>query len=329
MKKKSNLDIREFEPGQTITGFFAVRKKELRTKKDGDPYLFLELGDKTGRIPATVWETPEKVDQKIKVGSIVKIQGKIVAYQDHLQITVDKARPAAPSDGISPEDLLPACSREASELWKETDALIASIRETPLKRLLEKVFGNKTFRKRFEHAPGGKLWHHAYLGGLLEHTLGVAQLCDRAAQQDRELHRDLLIAAALLHDIGKIESYGTDGFIDYTDVGRLWGHIVIGAQNVRTLIEQMDQKEPFPEEIKKQLIHLLLSHQGALEHGSPVVPMTPEALVLYYMDELDSKLNAFKHVRERDRDSERGWSRYVPVMERFFYFGEKENPDRM
>lgn len=328
MKKSTLLDIRKFEPGQTITGFFAVRKKEIRTKKDGEPYLFLELGNPTGRIPATLWENPENVDQTIQSASLVKIQAKVIEYHDHLQLSLDKVRPVQKSDNVSPHDFVPRSTGDLKEFWNEFDALISSIKENSLKKLALRIFANKTFRKRFEETPGGKLWHHAYIGGLLEHTLNVTKLCDRAAQNyPDEVNRDLLVTAALLHDIGKIESYEMDqGFIEYSDTGRLWGHIVIGAQNVRILIEQLNHDSPFPEELKTTLIHLILSHQGTLEHGSPAPPMTREAFILYYMDELDSKLNAFKHVEERDHQPGHRWSRYVPVMDRFFYLGDEKKP---
>ncbi|HDQ44527.1 MAG TPA: HD domain-containing protein [bacterium] len=327
-KNGATPGIRLFEAGQSVTGFFVVRKKELRIKKDGDPYLFLELGDRTGRIPAAVWEKPESVDHRIRTGSLIKARGKTVLFQDRLHLTLDRVRPVRESDAVSPDDFLPHGEADTRTLWKELDGLIASVREACLQDLLAGLFGDPAFRKRFGQAPGGKLWHHACMGGLLAHTLGVAVLCERIVRDRTEIDRDLLVTAALLHDIGKVESYRMDGFIDYSDLGRLWGHIVIGAQHIWNRIGQMRGKTPFPEELEKQLIHLILSHQGALENGSPAVPMTREALILYHADELDSKLNAFEHVWERDGDgdSERRWSRYVPVMDRFFYFGDTRKP---
>jgi len=197
------------------------------------------------------------------------------------------------------------------------------VKDKDLSNLLKRIFENKSFRQKFQEAPGGKLWHHAYLGGLLEHSIQVASLCDNAASDYKEIDRDLLITGALLHDIGKIEEYRFDeGYIDYSDTGRLHGHISIGAQNVRIAIEKIEKQNGFPAEKKMLLIHLILSHQGELAHGSPVVPLTREALILYYMDEMDSKVNAISHVMERDKEPDRRWSRYVPVMDRFIYLGE-------
>jgi 3'-5' exoribonuclease len=175
-------------------------------------------------------------------------------------------------------------------------------------------------------APGGKLWHHAYLGGLLEHTIAVVELCRTMAGIYPMVNRDLLMTGAILHDIGKIEEYGYGrGFIDFTDEGRLWGHISIGAQCVRAAIEELEREDGFPEELKTQVVHLILSHQGELEHGSPVLPQTLEAMILYYADEMDSKANALKHIIERDAKSGRTWSQYINLLDRFIYIGNPED----
>jgi len=196
------------------------------------------------------------------------------------------------------------------------------VQNTFLRGLLDLIFQDQKIRKAFGDAPGGKLWHHAYLGGLLEHTLSVTKIAEQAAKQYPGINRDLLLTAGLLHDIGKISSYTYRTVIDFTDEGRLLGHIVIGAQMVTDKIKIFPD---FPRPLAKELLHLILSHQGKLEQASPVVPMTLEALLLYYADEIDSKANAFLRIQEREKKPGRTWSSYVNLMNQYFYFGEDED----
>lgn len=318
--KSGPVRIRAFKSGQSVSGRFIIRKKELKSKKDGEPYLAVELGDASGRITAHIWDRISHHTNALQVGDVVAVSGRVLTFHDKLQINVDQIEK---DQTAKPEDrrrFVPVCTASEEDLLKRLDNLVAGVKDRDFSRLLKRFFENQSFRRKFREAPGGKLWHHACLGGLLEHTIQVAELCDRAAAAYPDLKRDLLIAGALLHDIGKLEEYRYDeGFIDFSDTGRLHGHIAIGAQNVRMAIEKMDG---FPDEKKRLLVHLILSHQGELVHGSPVVPQTREAIVLYYMDEMDSKVNAVSHVMHRDSEPGRRWSRYVPVMDRFFYLGE-------
>lgn len=312
-----------------MTGFFAVRKKEIKTKKDGSPYLLLGLGDSTGRIPAILWEGSKNVYDSIDVGNIVKVRGTAITFKESLQLTIEKIRKAEPSDGINGKELVQKGEIDIEALRGRLIKTIDSVKNLSLQHLLQKVFSDPTWINRFEEAPGGKLWHHAYLGGLLEHTMAVVQVCETMVSLYPMVDRDLLITGALLHDIGKIEEYRYDqGFIDYTDEGRLWGHISIGAQRIRKFIEEMENEEGFPNELKKHLIHLILSHQGELEHGSPVLPATIEAMILYYSDEMDSKANALVHIVERDSEPGRKWSKYIQLLDRFIYLGGENDQEK-
>jgi 3'-5' exoribonuclease len=322
-KKNSPVQIRDLKSGHSVTGSFIIRKKELKSKKDGEPYLVLELGDSSGRITAHIWDRVSQHDETLHVGDVVAVKGKTLTYHDTLQINVDHIEADKTVKPMDRKRYVPVCPLPVDLMSDHLDKLVDSVRDKDFGPLLKRFFENKAFRQKYQEAPGGKLWHHAYLGGLLEHSLQVAGLCDNAAKDYMDMDRDLLIAGALLHDIGKIEEYRFDeGFIEYSDTGRLHGHISIGAQNVRIAIEKMEKQSEFPEEKKRLLIHLILSHQGELEHGSPVLPQTREAFILYYMDEMDSKVNAIHHVMERDREPDRRWSRYVPVLDRFIYMGE-------
>ncbi|MBN2028752.1 HD domain-containing protein [bacterium] len=318
--------IEELVPGEKVATFFILRKKELKTKKDGTPYLLLELGDRSGRVSATLWNNAQSIYEAIDTGDAVKVMGSVIVYKDANQIAVEKIRKADSSDHIDINDFVPQRELDTEILVQDLEKTIESVKTVPLKRLLQKVFHDPWWMDRFREAPGGKLWHHAYLGGLLEHTLAVVKVCETMALLYPKADRDLLMTGALLHDIGKIDEYGYDqGYIDFTDEGRLWGHISIGAHRIRTIIEKLEmEEEGFPRELKRHVLHLILSHQGKLEFGSPVLPMTLEAMILFYADEMDSKANALLHIIERDTEPGKRWSKYVPLLDRFIYLGSPD-----
>lgn len=325
MTELEGQTIDQFKSGDQVTSFFIVRKIELKTKRDGGPYLVMGLGDATGHISGTAWDNAKQIHQLVTAGDIVKIQGTVGTYNEALQLTVHRIRKAEATDGVSLARFLPQAPIDVDAIMSELKTIITSVQEPSLKKLLDRIFDDSAQNKRFLETPGGKLWHHAYLGGLLEHTLAVATVCETMATLYPTVNRDLLITGALLHDIGKLDEYGFDqGFIDFTEEGRLWGHISIGAQKIRALIESIEEEEGFPTELKKQVVHLILSHQGELEHGSPVLPQTLEAMILYYADEMDSKANALNHIIERDSEPGRVWSQYIKLLDRFIYLKKIE-----
>jgi len=315
--------IKHFRAGDRIVAFFVIRKKELRTKKaDGSPYLALELGDSSGRISATLWEHVAQYSDDFRVGDIVKVQGTVIDYNKGLSFHIDRIRKVRPEDEIHPNLFLPENPKNLNDLEERFREILASVTHPFLSELLHRIFDESTFWDAFRRAPGGKLWHHNRIGGLMEHTIGVAEICLKASEQYPLISRDLLISGALLHDIGKVESYQTGaGFIDYTDEGRLLGHIVLGANRVE---KEIDRIPDFPAELKKKLLHVILSHQGELEQGSPVVPMMIEAIVLYHADEMDSKADAFSRIIKGEMTPDKKWSNYVNLLNRFIYFGEAD-----
>jgi len=315
--------IGQMREGQEVTGFYVVRKKQLKTKRDGAFYLHLELGDASGRITANIWDDASSLDERIKTGSIVKVRGRVNSYHNTLQLSIAKVRPASEQDAVDASRFLPKTECDLNSLKRSMQEMLDSVENRWLRKLLDSFFRDADWLKRFQEAPGGKLWHHACLGGLFEHTMTVVKACHMLLKNYEALDRDLTITAAFLHDIGKMKEYRYDqGFIEYSDEGRLIGHISIGAQQVRDQIRSIDG---FPEALEMKLVHLLLSHQGELEHGSPVVPLVPEGMVLYYADEMDSKVNALQHIQKRDREPGRHWSQWVPVLERFIYLGEHDH----
>ncbi len=308
--------------GERITRFFVIKDIEMRTKKtDNQPYLVLELGYDKGRIWSNIWENTEDFLEEYNTGDVVKIQGVLDQYKEQTQIKIDKIRKSVASDDVRPDEYLPSYSGDISILEKELSQSVKSIKNRHLNILCDSVLLKGDFSKRFCVAPGGKLWHHGYIGGLLEHTLAVTKICDIVAAHYDYINADLLHAAALLHDIGKADTYTITPYIDYTDEGRLTGHIVIGYEQVKNEIRSI---EGFPEELSKQLLHLILSHQGELEKASPVVPMISEGIILHYADEIDSKLNAMKRIADDQKTDRNRWSNYVNLLDRFLYFGEAD-----
>ena len=288
--------IKDLKPGDKFVAFFILRKKAIRTKFNSDEiYLSLELGDASQRINGTVWEKPQEVYEAIELGDIMKVKATAIHFKDKLHLNIEKIRKAEESDEFDIKELVPVVDKDREALLSHLDELIAGVENSYLKELLKLVFTDSEIRQQFKDAPGGKLWHHNYLGGLLEHTLSVTDIADRVGQMYPNIKRDLLIAAGLLHDIGKISSYIYKTLIDFTDAGRLVGHIVIGAQMVKDKIREI---KDFPKDLEMELTHLILSHQGKLEHASPVVPMTLEGLILYHADEIDSNANAYQSITE-------------------------------
>jgi len=313
MAKKYVSDLKE---GESFVSFFAVRAKELK-EYDGKPYLILELGDKTGRIDGVVWDDVERVRRELQRGDVAKVQGVVTAFRDMLEVKVKKIRKAKSSE-YQLADFLPESKRDREELFKLFSEKAESLKNPHLKRLLKAYLSDSELCRKLKDAPAGKLWHRSYVGGLLEHTLGVVYLCEAMCKLYSMIDRDLLVAGALIHDMGKIEAYECTTFIDYSDIGRLEGHLSLGY---RIALGKIEEVSDFPEELKKRLLHLLLSHQGKLEYGSPVPPMTLEALALYYANEMDSKASGFMEVTREERERGKIWSRWIPPIERFVYIG--------
>ena len=317
------LFVKDLKPGLEVTEFFVLRKKELKEKYDGQRFLKLELGDRSGRIDAVVWDNSDQLYDKAEVGEIVKVKGWVSTYKEMPQIKVDKIR-RAKDEEIDLVDFLPQSERDFNLLYDDFKNIVQTIKNSYLRKLLDLLLEDSSFMEKFKRAPGGKLWHHARVGGLLEHTLKVVSICEKAAEMYDLVDRDLLITGALVHDIGKVNSYSAGGFFDYTDEGRLLGHIVSGDELIEAKIQKIAD---FPQDLALKLKHLILSHQGQLEFASPVVPQTIEAIILHYADELDAKADAFSHIIKTQKIKGKKWSDWVHLINRFIYLGEEEEPE--
>jgi 3'-5' exoribonuclease len=310
------LYVNQLQPGERITEFFALRKADL-LEKDGRFRLSIELGDATGRVKGVMWDATKEHARLYKAGQIVKVRGQVGTYLDQPQIRVERLRPAKEEE-YDLGDYFRKSSKTTEELGKLLDAMIERVENSYLRKLLDAVFSDE-IRQRYLTAPAAKLLHHDYIGGLADHSLSMAEVIVRLADHYPKLDRDLLICGTLFHDIGKLWEYEVTAAIDYTDAGRLVGHISQGDEFVAA---RADSIENFPEDLLMHVRHLIVSHQGEREKGSPILPQTPEAVFLHSVDELDANMGTVEKIRERTEDS--GWSEYSRIMNRFFFFGRGE-----
>ena len=312
-------ELNEISIGEEIILFLMVNKFEIKTAKNGRPYLNLELRDRSATLPAKVWDKIETLSKDIAEGKIVKVAGVIEEFNGSPQIKIEKIRLAVEDDNVGSEDFLPKSKRPLDEMIREFEKVIESINNPFLNELIKKVFDDSNLQK-YTRTPAGKSWHHAYIHGLLEHTLEIIRICDLMCSIHPEVKRDLLISGAILHDFGKTEELTSETTFDYSDKGKLIGHIMIGALIVEKNAASIKN---FPEELKDQLLHLILSHQGKLEFASPVEPKTLEAIILYQADELSAKTNAYKSAIETDKNKSGRWTRFLPLANTSLYIPEE------
>jgi 3'-5' exoribonuclease len=282
-------DLMGFDEGKFFDSFFLVLAKQQRTTKQNKPYLNLTLGDKKGQIEGRVWELGDpRIAREFDRGDIVKVRGSVSRFDDRAQVKVDQLRKAL--DGEADKmDMLPATTCDVAVLWAALEAVVASVTNPDLKRLLEALLADPAIAQAYRQAPAARQLHHAWLGGLLEHVVSLLGLADRVATHYPMLNRDLLITGVILHDIGKIRELSWDTGFDYTVEGVLLGHIQIGIELVEKTIDGLPG---FPGRLRTLVLHMILSHHGKLEFGSPKLPMIPEALVLNFVDDLDAKMQA-------------------------------------
>jgi 3'-5' exoribonuclease len=315
--------VADLVTGSRVEGRFLVARKELRQGGRGGQFLDLTLCDATGRVTARVWDNAAAAAERFAQGDVVWVVGAAETYRDELQVRVDRIEVVSPEQA-DPSDFLPRSAKDIGELEKRLAETVKSVKNDHLRGLLMAFFRDPEFRKRFCSAPGAKALHHAYIGGLCEHTVEVVELCEKVAEVYPQLDRDLLVTAAILHDIGKTEELTWTAAFDYSDAGNLLGHLVLGERMVR---ERADGIEGFPEELKLLLSHMILSHHGTGEFGSPKAPMTAEAIALHHAEDLDAKVNMFLGQIEDARKKGRRWTERHFLLERALYVGPGEEPE--
>ena len=303
--------------GQAIQDIFIVTEKSISHKKDGEPFIQARFTDRTGSIRGVIWDNVEKVTTCFDHGDYVKIQARVTTYRETLQLTVTSVQKIL-IEHIDPKDFIPSTNRDTAQMLQQLQTQAQSIKNPDLNLILQKFWEDATFIEKFCIAPAAKKMHHAYLGGLLEHTLSVSILVDSLIKcHYRGIDRDLLLTGAMLHDIGKIDEYEYTTMIDYSTEGRLLNHIIIG---VRMLDVKIASIPNFPENTAQLLRHLIISHHGIREYGSPEPPKTLEAVILHYLDDLDSKIMGIRDYLEKSDDSAQ-WTPFFYPMERNFFKG--------
>ena len=290
MKEDKMRYIEDFQEGERITAHYLCKRRETFKTKSDKNYLRLTLADKTGEIVANAWTLNNDI-QSFEAGDFIKIRASVENYKDQLQLSIYKIRKSSEGEYL-PADYIPTTDKDIDEIYKTICGLIESIDNKHLQALLEAIFvDNQEIKETFLAHSAGMRKHHSYMGGLAEHSLNVAQICDFLAPRYKFVNRDLLIAAALLHDIGKIYELSPFPENDYTDQGKLLGHITMGTSLVSTQIGQIAN---FPKDLQNLLLHCLLSHHGKLEFGSPITPRTIEALILSHADNTDAHTKNFE-----------------------------------
>jgi 3'-5' exoribonuclease len=309
--------IDSFADGQAIQDIFIVTEKSLAHKKDGAPFIQARFTDRTGSIRGVIWDNVEKISSHFDHGDYVKIQARVTTYRETLQLTVFSVERIM-RDQIDPGDFIPKTTRDTAQMFQQLHTQSQSIKNSHLHSILQKFWADDVFVEKFCIAPAAKKMHHAYLGGLLEHTLSVSILVDRLIKcHYRGIDRDLLLTGAILHDIGKIHEFEYTTMIDYSSEGRLLNHIVIG---IRMLDKKIASIPDFPENTAQLLRHLVISHHGIREYGSPEPPKTLEAVILHYLDDLDSKIMGIRDYLEKS-DASSQWTPFFYPMERHFFKG--------
>lgn len=308
-------NISDFSEGERVVGHFLVQSKQLLTTKAGKPYLSLTLQDKTGRISGKVWDGAAELCDTFKSNDAIKIDGSVELYNRELQLTIRRLRPSEP-DEIDLSDFVARSPHDIDEMFLEIRSLVESVENPHLKALLDAFLEDEEFTEAFKASSAARNIHHVCVGGLLEHTLSTARLCEYLTMHYEGIDGDLLITMAILHDIGKVKELEITPAINYTEVGNLLGHIIIGIQMVG---EKMDRLPDFPPKLRTLVEHMILSHHGQSDWGSPRPPMFLEAEILHRADDMDVKVDIIKRALAEDRDPDSLWTKYHRALDRVLY----------
>ena len=316
MKAEKKVFANQIQEGQTVEDVFMVKDMSRAETRAGKPYLIMTLMDRSGEVAGRLWENADALMDACEPGNLLKITGQAQTYRGSLQLKIDAVH-SLDRQAVDETLFLQTTRKNIAEMVTGINSLATSVKEPFYRKLLLKFFQDDSFLSNFQKAPAAKSMHHAYLGGLLEHTLAVAQLAEKLPAFYPMLDRDLLVTGALLHDIGKTKELSYSSFpFDYTDKGRLVGHLVLGVEMVQ---DRTNAIKHFPEDLATRLQHLVLSHHGRYEFGSPCLPMLSEAFVLNFVDDMDAKLNFLGRLAEQSPEPGYQWTDFQRTLERFLY----------
>jgi 3'-5' exoribonuclease len=311
MKDFFICDCAKFE-NKVITSTFVVGVKQVKPKKSGEPYLALTLVDRTGQIEAKMWDNVAEAIDVFEQDDCIKVKGLINRYKSHFQLTIHKVRKLSEGE-VDHADYLPKTSKNVDELWQTLGEFVAGLENPHLRSLVQAFMRDPEIAEAYRTAPAAKTMHHAYIGGLLDHVVSLFKSCDLLCRNYPQVDRDLLLTGAFLHDIGKIHELAYTRAFSYTTKGQLLGHMIIELEMLHDKLAALPE---FPQNLKTLLEHLIISHHGEYEFGSPKLPMFPEALMLHYLDDLDSKMESMRAHFEREVDLEAAWTGYNPALGR-------------
>ncbi|MCC6542973.1 MAG: HD domain-containing protein [Nitrospirae bacterium] len=307
-------EITNIKDGDQVEDIFLVKVKQQLLRKDGRPYLMLKVCDRTGIIDGKVWDNVEELTGRFAADDIVMIKGVMSSYKGTKEINI-KAVEKIADEVVDLSDFIAVSEYDFDALEKRLLAVIGNLKNPFLKKLLTLFYEDKEFMGLFRTAPAAKEIHHAFLGGLLEHSLEIVDLCKDMKNHYDEIDLDLLVTGAILHDVGKVRELKFNRSLDYTDEGRLVGHIMIGVEMVDERIRLI---RDFPVKLAMLLRHLIVSHQGTYEWGSPKVPQTLEAIILHNLDDLSAKVNVFRKAVLTDT-GEGDFTSYNKPLDRYLY----------
>jgi 3'-5' exoribonuclease len=307
------------QENKIVTSSFVVVAKQIKPKKTGEPYLALTLGDRSGQLEAKMWDNVEEVLDTFEQDDFLKIKGLVNKYKQRFQLTVHKLRKLGESE-IDFSDYLPKTTKDIDELWRTLTGFVESFQNQHLKSLVQAFMADPEIAAAYRNAPAAKTLHHAYIGGLLDHVVSLFRSCDLICKNYPQINRDLLLTGAFLHDIGKIHELTYNRSFSYSTKGQLLGHMIIELEMLQAKLAALPG---FPEELKILIEHLIISHHGQYDFGSPKLPMFPEALMLHYLDDLDSKMEAMRAHFEREAALESPWTSYNASLGRPLLNSEK------
>ncbi|WP_321531152.1 HD domain-containing protein [uncultured Desulfuromonas sp.] len=315
----SKVFIADLKERDQIDSPFLVRDKIMAMAKNGKPYMTLKLMDRSGEVEGRIWDQVDHFSRLFNKDDFIRVRAKASVYMGKMQLVIQDLVKVDESE-IALGDFLPVSSHDPATMLAQVRALISSMTDADYRGLMESFFNDAAFVAQYQKAPAAKAMHHVYLGGLLEHSLAVAHLADDVCRRYPSVDRDLLISGALLHDVGKVAELLFDRSFDYSDEGKLLGHIVIGVEMVEERIRTLGA---FPRMKATLLKHLLLSHHGQYDYGSPKRPKTLEAVILNFVDDMDSKINGVQAHIDKEAHNDSRWTGYHRLYDRYFFKGEK------
>ena len=312
-----NQYVNTLQEGDIVNDVFVATRNDLRTKQDGGKFLGMVFKDRTGDIGGIMWNNAAEVSRQFSVGDVVSVKAKVNNYQGRLQLQVERVLPLR--DGEYDVSDLVYTPENSEEDLKGVRAILDTVENTWIKQLLDAFWSDADFVARFTSAAAAKKWHHEYRGGLVRHTFEMCRIAETMCELYPNIDRDVLLAGVFLHDLGKLAEMSHDLCVEYTTTGRLLGHVQMGADRAT---EKMNAILDFPENLRLQILHCILSHHGELQYASPVVPKTLEAIVLHHIDNLDAQAAAYTRIVQQTKDKGQAWSDYMPLIDRMIWTKE-------